>query len=149
MIITIRLGVLLCPHRKSLQMRVKWECTANRGSRLPIRVCLLCSTQLRRRRWLVAIRPLPATSDKNHRIYIENSNSLTHYYTLLKNTAIEHSERLLTIEKCYQSDEETWPDQKQLKILTYLHTYPPTYLPTNLPPSENNYSDKKTWTDPT
>ena len=67
----------------------------------------LVYTQLRRRRWLVAIRPLPATSDKNHRIYIENSNSLTHYYTLLKNTTIEHSERLDTLETCDQCDEET------------------------------------------
>ena len=29
------------------------------------------------------------------------------YYTLLKNTTKEHSERLVTLETCYQSDEET------------------------------------------
>ena len=29
------------------------------------------------------------------------------YYTLLKNTTIEHSERLVTLETCDQSDEET------------------------------------------
>ena len=34
-------------------------------------------------------------------------HSLTDYYTLLKNTAIEHSERLVTLETCDQSDEET------------------------------------------
>ena len=34
-------------------------------------------------------------------------HSLTDYYTLLKNTAKEHSETLVTIETCDQSDEET------------------------------------------
>ena len=33
--------------------------------------------------------------------------SLPPYYTLLKNTTIEHSVRLVTLETCYQSDEET------------------------------------------
>ena len=32
---------------------------------------------------------------------------LTHSYTLLKNTTIEHSERLVTLETCDKSDEET------------------------------------------
>ena len=35
------------------------------------------------------------------------------YTTLLKNTIIEHSERLETLETHYQSDEETWPDQQK------------------------------------
>ena len=35
------------------------------------------------------------------------ASSLTDYYTLLKNTTIEHSERLVTLETCDQSDEET------------------------------------------
>ena len=38
---------------------------------------------------------------------------LTDYYTLLKNTIIQHSERLVTFETCDQSDEETWPGQQK------------------------------------
>ena len=34
-------------------------------------------------------------------------HSLTNSSTLLKNTTIEHSERLVTLETCDQSDEET------------------------------------------
>ena len=30
---------------------------------------------------------------------------------MLKNTIIQHSERLVTLETCDESDEETWPDQ--------------------------------------
>ena len=37
--------------------------------------------------------------------------SLTDYKSLLKNTTIQHSERLVTLETCDESDEETWPDQ--------------------------------------
>ena len=40
---------------------------------------------------------------------------VTHYYTLLKNTTLEHSERLVTLEPCYQSDKETWPGQQKDK----------------------------------
>ena len=36
----------------------------------------------------------------------------TRQKTLLKNAILEHSERLATLETCDQSDEETWPDQK-------------------------------------
>ena len=32
---------------------------------------------------------------------------------MLKNTAIQHSERLVTLETCDESDEETWPDQQK------------------------------------
>ena len=32
---------------------------------------------------------------------------VTKYYTLLKNTTIKHSERLVTLDTCNQSDEET------------------------------------------
>ena len=35
------------------------------------------------------------------------ASSVTQYYTLLKNTTIEHSERLVILETCNQSDEET------------------------------------------
>ena len=49
-------------------------------------------------------------------------HSLTDYYTVLKYTAMEHSKRLVTIEKCYQSDEETWPDQKKTKTKTKTKT---------------------------
>ena len=41
------------------------------------------------------------------------TNWLTKYYTLLKNTIIQHSERLVTLETCDESDEETWPDQQK------------------------------------
>ena len=39
--------------------------------------------------------------------------SLTHSYTLLKNATIQHSERLVTLETCDESDEKTWPDQQK------------------------------------
>ena len=42
------------------------------------------------------------------------------YYTLLKNTIREHSERLVTLETCYQSDEETLPD---LKLFRFSETF--------------------------
>ena len=42
-------------------------------------------------------------------------HSVTHSSTLLKNTTKEHSERLVTLETCNQSDEETWPDQQKDK----------------------------------
>ena len=35
------------------------------------------------------------------------THSLTNYYTLLKNTTIQPSERLVTLETCDESDEET------------------------------------------
>ena len=38
------------------------------------------------------------------------TDSLTNYYTLLKNTIIQHSERLETFD---QRNEETWPDQQK------------------------------------
>ena len=54
------------------------------------------------------------------------TDSLTHWPTderwphhwlpprpFFKNTAIEQSERLVTLEACDQSDEETWPDQQK------------------------------------
>ena len=39
--------------------------------------------------------------------------SLTNYKTLLKNTTIQHSETLVTLETCDESDEETCPDQQK------------------------------------
>ena len=36
-----------------------------------------------------------------------------HSKTLLKNTTKEHSERLVTLETCDQSDKETWPDKQK------------------------------------
>ena len=41
------------------------------------------------------------------------THSLTDYYTLLKNTTTQHSERLVNLETCDESDEETWPDQQK------------------------------------
>ena len=48
-------------------------------------------------------------------LYRFTCHSLTHSLTpsLLKNTTKEHSERLVTLETCYQSDEETWPDKQK------------------------------------
>ena len=43
------------------------------------------------------------------------THSLTDSYTLLKNTTIQHSERLVAIEKCDESNEETLPDQQKDK----------------------------------
>ena len=43
------------------------------------------------------------------------TNSLTNYNTLLKNTTIQHSERLVALETCDESNEETWPDQQKDK----------------------------------
>ena len=46
------------------------------------------------------------------------TDSLTHWLThslpVLKNTTKEHTERRVTLETCYQSDEETWPDKQTL-----------------------------------
>ena len=41
------------------------------------------------------------------------THSLTDWLPVLKNTTKEHSERLVTLETCYQSDEETWPDKQK------------------------------------
>ena len=41
------------------------------------------------------------------------TNSLTKYQTLLKNTTLQHSEKLVTLETCDKSDEETGPDQQK------------------------------------
>ena len=40
-------------------------------------------------------------------VHLSLTDSLTPYKSLLKNTTTEHSERLVTLETCYQSDEET------------------------------------------
>ena len=45
---------------------------------------------------------------------------LTDSNTLLKNTTIEHSERLVTLETCYQNDKMTWPDQQTSQELRML-----------------------------
>ena len=41
------------------------------------------------------------------------TDSLTDSLPVLKDTTKEHSERLVTLETCYQSDEETWPDKQK------------------------------------
>ena len=41
------------------------------------------------------------------------THSLTDYNTLLKNTTIQLPERLVTLETCDESDEETWHDQQK------------------------------------
>jgi len=41
------------------------------------------------------------------------THSLADYKTLLKDTTIQHSERLVTLETCDGSDEETLPDQQK------------------------------------
>ena len=46
------------------------------------------------------------------------------YYPLLKNTVIECSERLVTLETFYQSD------LTEKYLPTYIPTHPPTYPPT-------------------
>ena len=43
------------------------------------------------------------------------THSLTNYNTLLKNSTIQHSERLVALETCDESNEETWPDQQKDK----------------------------------
>ena len=35
------------------------------------------------------------------------------FFWLLKNTTIEHTERLVTLETFYQSDEKTWRGQQK------------------------------------
>ena len=42
------------------------------------------------------------------------SHSVTQSLPLLKNTTKEHSERLVTLETCDQSDKETWPNHFQI-----------------------------------
>ena len=66
-------------------------------------------------------------------LYRFTCHSLTDYKSLLKNTTKEHSERLVTLETCYQSDEETWPDKQKDKYKDndndkHKHNTPPTRL---------------------
>ena len=53
-----------------------------------------------------------------HLFYIWTKTlSLTHwigdFYTLLKNTTVEHSEILVILETFEQTDEDTWPDRQK------------------------------------
>ena len=55
---------------------------------------------------------IPCVINRLVSFFLRLPNSLTNYKTLLQNTAVEHPERLVTLETCDQSDEKTWPDQK-------------------------------------
>ena len=62
--------------------------------------------------WIVSIVFFSCPQDRSIGDLV--TNSLTHWLQdTFENTPIQHSERLVTLETCDDSEEETWPNQQK------------------------------------